>query len=117
VRAFWLVLVAIVVLGAGGLGVFFAGGNRARVSAGPGVAGETATVRIPVQGMTCAVCAASVRKALESVEGVWHTEVNLERREARVQYGEAKVSPQQLVAAINGLGYEAGLPVPDEAPR
>ena len=113
----WLVIiVAVVVVGAGGLGIFVAGGHRADVSASAEF-GQTTTVRIPIQGMICTVCAAGVKKALQSIDGVQEAEISLERREARVRYYvEGKVSPDRLVAAINELGYKAGTPVP-EAPR
>ncbi|MGE0622892.1 MAG: heavy-metal-associated domain-containing protein [Pseudomonadales bacterium] len=75
------------------------------------VAGET--VLIPVEGMSCVVCAASVKNALQSIDGVQEAEIDLERREARVRYVEGKVSPEQLVAAINQLGYKAGAPAPE----
>lgn len=113
----WLVLVAIAVVAAGALGIFIAGKPHADVSASAAVAGPTKTVRIPIQGMICTVCAGSVKKALQSVAGVQEAEISLERREARVRYGEGKVSPEQLVTTINQLGYKAGTPVPDEAPR
>lgn len=90
------------------------GSTRADVSAK--VAGQTKTVRIPVEGMSCTVCAGNVKKALKSVAGVQEAEISLERREALVRYGEDKVSPEQLVTAINQLGYKAGTPVL-EAPR
>ena len=112
----WLVLVAIVVLGGGAVGIVATGQHRAGVSAQAAV-GQTKTVRIPVEGMICTVCAGNVKKALKSVPGVQEAEISLERREAVVRYGEGKVSPAQLVTAINQLGYKAGTPVPDEAPR
>ena len=112
----WLIVVAIVVLGAGGLGVIVARKQHAEVSVNAEVTGEMKTVLIPVQGMSCVVCAASVKKALQSIDGVQEAEISLERREARVRYGEDKVTPERLVAAINELGYKAGTPVP-EVPR
>lgn len=111
----WLILVAIVLLGAGGLGVYLAGNSHADVSVSAEVAGETKTVLIPVEGMSCVVCAARVKKGLQSIDGVQEAEIDLERREARVRYVEGKVSPEQLVAAVNQLGYKAGTPAP-EAP-
>ena len=111
----WLILVAIIVLGAGGWGVFLAGNPHAEVSVSAEVAGETKTVLIPVEGMSCVVCAASVKNGLQSIDGVQEAEINLEQREARVRYVEGQVSPEQLVAAINQLGYKAGTAVP-EAP-
>jgi hypothetical protein len=75
VRPAWLILIAIVLLGAGGLGVFLAGNPHAEVSVSAEVAGETKAVLIPVEGMSCVVCAATVRKALQSIEGVQEAEI------------------------------------------
>jgi copper chaperone CopZ len=72
--------------------------------------GEVKTVVIPVEGMACVACAASVKRALKAIDGVAQVEVNLERRSARVTYAPAKVAPDRLVAAINKLGYRAGTP-------
>jgi copper chaperone CopZ len=112
----WLILVAIAVLGVGILGIVATGQHHADVSA-KAAAVQTKTVRIPIEGMICTVCAGNVKKALKSVPGVQEAEISLERREAVVRYGEGKVLPEQLVSAINQLGYKAGAPLPDEAPR
>lgn len=68
------------------------------------------TVIIPVGGMSCAACTARIKKALSSIDGVAEVEVNLEKRNARVRYAPSKLAPDRLVAAINGLGYQAGTP-------
>lgn len=68
------------------------------------------TVVIPVEEMACIACAASVKRALKSIDGVSEVEVNLEQRVARVTYAPAKVAPDRFVAAINKLGYRAGTP-------
>jgi hypothetical protein len=36
--------------------------------------------------------------------------VSLVERRARVRFNPGRLSPDQLVAAINGLGYRAGAP-------
>jgi len=72
------------------------------------------TVLIPVEGMSCAACAARVRKALASVSGVSDVEVSLVGRRAQVRFDPGRVTSEQLVAAINDLGYRAGTPA--EAP-
>ncbi|MBI3950075.1 MAG: heavy-metal-associated domain-containing protein [Acidobacteria bacterium] len=69
---------------------------------------QAKTVTIPIEGMTCAACVASVKKTLKSMDGVTEVEVSLEHRRARVRYLDAQVSPERLVAAINELGYKAG---------
>jgi copper chaperone CopZ len=67
-------------------------------------------VVIPVEGMACVACAASVKRALKAIDGVAAVEVNLEKRSAQVTYMPAKVTPDRLVAAINKAGYRAGTP-------
>jgi Cu+-exporting ATPase len=75
---------------------------------------DTRAVLIPVEGMSCAACAARVKKALLSIDGVSGVEVSLAERRARARFDPARVSPRQLVAAIEALGYRAGSPA--EAP-
>lgn len=68
------------------------------------------TVIIPIEGMSCVACAASVKKALTSLGGVSKVEVSLADRNARVRFDSTRVSPDRLVAAVNALGYRAGAP-------
>lgn len=70
------------------------------------------TVKVPVDGMICMVCAGSVKNALKAVQGVQNAEVNLEKRFATVQYENGKVSVEELTRTINQLGYKAGAPTP-----
>jgi len=69
-----------------------------------------AKVDIPVQGMTCAACQASVQKALQRQPGVLDASVNLMMRNAAVTYDPAVTRPEALVEAIRDTGYEAALP-------
>ncbi len=69
---------------------------------------QVQTVSIPVEGMSCVSCAARVKRTLKGIEGVQQVEVSLERREAVVRFSPAKVTPERLESAINGLGYKAG---------
>ena len=69
-----------------------------------------AKVNIPVQGMTCAACQASVQKALQRQPGVLDASVNLMMHNAAVTYDPALIRPEALVDAIRGTGYEAALP-------
>lgn len=68
------------------------------------------TVTIPVEGMSCVACAAAVKKALKSIDGVSNVEVSLENRTARVTYASDTLSPDSFVTIINKLGYKAGVP-------
>jgi P-type Cu+ transporter len=63
------------------------------------------TLTLPVEGMTCASCVVRVEKALKRVEGVSTAAVNLATEKATVAFDPAKVSLQQLQAAVIDSGY------------
>lgn len=75
------------------------------------LATPTSTVSLPVEGMSCGSCVASVKRTLRALEGVTSVEVSLAERRARVRYDESKVTPDQIAAAISELGYKTGPPV------
>lgn len=47
--------------------------------------------------------------ALERLPGVKKVEVSLEKAQARVEFDNAKVSPEKLVSTIDLLGFKAKL--------
>ena len=63
------------------------------------------TVSIPVRGMTCGHCVASVRRALEGVEGVSGVAVDLASGRADLTLDPALASRSDLVRAIEAAGY------------
>ena len=67
------------------------------------------SVRLEVQGMSCAGCVAQVERALGSVPGVLGSEVNLALGRARVAV-ERPGLEARLVAAVENAGYQARLP-------
>ena len=67
-------------------------------------------VEIPVEGMACISCAASVKSAVKALSGVVSVEVSLEKRDARVTYLPSELTPDRIAAAIDKLGYSAGMP-------
>lgn len=71
----------------------------------------TTTVTLPVEGMSCGSCVASVKRTVKALNGVTSVEVSLAERRARVSYDASKVTPDQIVAAIRELGYKTGSPV------
>ena len=74
---------------------------RAEVIAVEGEDGETcATLRI--DGLVCSACAANVRGRLERLDGVSSARVDLDRGEALVAYDQARATPGDLVAAVEG---------------
>jgi Cu+-exporting ATPase len=65
---------------------------------------------LPIEGMSCAACQATVQGALRATPGVTQAVVNLMTNEATVVYQPALVTPAGLVAAVNETGYGAHLP-------
>lgn len=65
----------------------------------------TQTVTLSVPAMNCAACPITVKKALTKVPGVNKTEVNLDRREAKVTFDDAKTNAETLRLATKDAGY------------
>jgi Cu+-exporting ATPase len=74
------------------------------------VAAENAErLELPIEGMTCSSCAGRIEKSLNKLEGVEAT-VNFATERASVSFDPARVAPEKLVEAVEGVGYEASLP-------
>jgi P-type Cu+ transporter len=69
-----------------------------------------ATADLSVTGMTCAACQANVQRALQRQPGVSSAAVNLVTGQARVSFDPSLVEPDQLVAAVEAIGYGAEVP-------
>jgi Cu+-exporting ATPase len=65
----------------------------------------TKKVIIPVTGMTCASCVATVEKQLSGVTGVSSANVNLSSEKASVEYDPNKVDERNLIGSIKEAGY------------
>lgn len=59
-----------------------------------------------VEGMSCNHCTASVKKALEGLDGVKEADVSLEGKNARVEL-DKEVADEALVKAVEDAGYTA----------
>jgi P-type Cu+ transporter len=68
-------------------------------------------VELPIEGMTCASCAGRVEKSLNRLDGVEAT-VNFATERASVEFDPARVEPEQLLGAVESVGYSAALPAP-----
>ncbi|GBC76554.1 Copper-exporting P-type ATPase A [bacterium HR08] len=68
---------------------------------------EAVTATIPVEGMTCAGCAVSVRQALLQRDGVKAVEVSVEKKHAVVTFDPARLTLEQVADAINKTGFKA----------
>ena len=61
---------------------------------------------IAILGMMCAGCAANVERKLNTLEGIVSASVNLLGRTALIEYDTDKISPEQMKAALSGIGYD-----------
>jgi Cu+-exporting ATPase len=68
-------------------------------------------LELPIEGMTCSSCAGRVEKSLNQLEGVEAT-VNFATERATVEFDPERVAPEQLLEAVEGVGYSASLPAP-----
>jgi Cu+-exporting ATPase len=63
---------------------------------------------LPIEGMTCGHCVATVQQALAGVPGVARAEVDLAKKQARVVFADGAVPREQLAAAVSQAGYRVG---------
>ncbi len=69
------------------------------------------TVKLQVDGMSCASCAKAVEKALSAVAGVDKASVNFVSKTASVDVRDATINEQPLIEAVKRAGYNARLPI------
>src|SRR3954453_18846706 len=71
-------------------------------------------LELPITGMSCASCANRVERGLNGVDGVVAT-VNYATERATVDFDPAAVGPEDLIKAVEDVGYGAALPGEAEA--
>jgi len=77
------------------------------------MAAEVGTADLSVSGMTCAACQSSVQRELARQPGVSSAAVNLLTGQAHVAFDPSRISPDQLISAVEAIGYGAALPAPE----
>lgn len=77
----------------------------AAAAAGAPALAAPKTVTLSVSGMTCSLCPLTVKKALMKVDGVTKAEVDLERKEAVVDFDDAKTTVEALTKATGDAGF------------
>jgi copper chaperone CopZ len=82
---------------------------RSGAETSPPAAGRSdmRTAVFAVQGMTCTGCEIGVERALRRVPGVVTANADYHSGTARVEYDPSRARPEDLVAAIRSLGYDA----------
>ncbi|MFN3336549.1 MAG: copper ion binding protein, partial [Thermomicrobium sp.] len=68
---------------------------------------QPTTIRLAIQGMTCASCVRRVERAITAVPGVAEASVNLATEEALVQLARPDIALDELLAAVERAGYHA----------
>lgn len=71
---------------------------------------ETVSVEIPIEGMSCMSCVATVKKTLSDLDGVVNVTVSLQNKKSTLQYNPQKISLDTIQQAINKIGYKSGKP-------
>ena len=66
---------------------------------------ENRQLTLPITGMTCANCVATVERNLKKLEGVQGAVVNLSSERAMVEYDSSKLGLPDVIARIQRAGY------------
>jgi mercuric ion binding protein len=67
------------------------------------------TVTLSIPSMDCPVCPITVKKALSQVPGVSQANVSFEKRQAVVQFDDAKTDARALTESTKNAGYPSTL--------
>ncbi|WP_376795064.1 heavy metal translocating P-type ATPase [Thermogemmatispora sp.] len=68
---------------------------------------ELASLRLALEGMSCASCARRIERGLQRLPGVKEANVNFATEQATVLYDPGLVDPTLMVQKVEQLGYEA----------
>ncbi len=74
-----------------------------------------ATIRLAIEGMTCANCAASIESRFRKTPGVVRVAVNLANNTGQVTFDPSVASVDDMLAVFDGLSFTAEL-IADDAP-
>lgn len=66
-------------------------------------------ITLPITGMTCANCVATIERNLRKVDGVQSAVVSLASERADVEYDPARVGQEGLIARVRRAGYDVAM--------
>ncbi len=66
---------------------------------------ETKQITLPITGMTCANCSATIERNLKKMPGVAEVSVNYATEKATVAFDPGQTSPNAMTSLIGDLGY------------
>ena len=67
---------------------------------------DTKQIILPIKGMTCANCVATVERNVKKVDGVKDTVVNLSSEKATIAYEPSKTTLDKVIERIRRAGYD-----------
>jgi len=74
------------------------------------IKGAQTRIEIPIEGMSCSSCAATIKHTLSDLNGVTNVIVSLKNKKASLQYNPLKISLDSIGQSIDKVGYKAGKP-------
>ncbi len=66
---------------------------------------DTKQLTLPITGMTCANCVATVERNLKKLDGVQSAAVNLSSERATLEFDPAKLGLEDVIARVHRAGY------------
>ncbi|GMQ93810.1 MAG: heavy metal translocating P-type ATPase [Acidimicrobiia bacterium] len=73
----------------------------------PAGSGQSETLHVALEGMTCSSCVSTIEGALNALPGVVDARVNFASEEATVEVSSGAVDVDQLITAVSDAGYGA----------
>ena len=59
-----------------------------------------------VDGITCEHCVDTIKEAVESLDGVFSVDVDIEKKQVVVEFDEKIEKPEDLIDKIEEVGFE-----------
>tara|TARA_R110001592_G_scaffold153473_2_gene381952 strand:+ start:250 stop:555 length:306 start_codon:yes stop_codon:yes gene_type:complete len=66
-----------------------------------------AALQLSIQGMNCGACVGRITRALDELDGIEGVEINLAAKLANIQFNDADIDSDTIIAAIAEAGYQA----------
>lgn len=63
-------------------------------------------IKLDIEGMHCGSCAAGIQMVLQGTEGVSSVSASWDEKSAEVEFDESKVKLDDILKAIEELGYK-----------
>lgn len=71
--------------------------------------GEAKQIVLPITGMTCANCVATIERNLKKLDGVASAAVNLSSERATVSFDQSKLALDDIVGRVRKAGYDVAM--------